>query len=245
MENNESIDSRWVDERLAALNQTGPWQPDISAGLVRLRERNTAIARVRTRSWVMALAVSTVTAACLIAFPATRVFAKRCVAACVGETSPVLRIFWPSPASRQPTVGRQMAPDFTLNDASGNPVKLSDFRGKVVLLNFWATWCPPCKIEIPWFDEFQRTYGDRGFVVLGVSMDEDGWKSVKPYIDNQKIGYRMMVGNDDIALLYGGLEAVPTTLIIDRSGRIAATHTGLTGKQVLETEVKAILDGQG
>ena len=236
MENHESNDGRWVDARLAALNPADPWQPDVNAGLASLLERNSANARVRTRRWVMALAVSAVTVTCLIAFPATRVFAERCVDACVGETSPIRRIFWPAPAAGQ-------APDFTLPDASGNPVRLSEFRGKVVLLNFWATWCPPCKIEIPWFDEFQRSYGDRGLVVLGVSMDEDGWKSVKPFIEEQRIGYRMVIGNDEIARVYGGLEAVPTTLIIDRAGRIAATHTGLTGKQVLEASVKAALDG--
>jgi cytochrome c biogenesis protein CcmG/thiol:disulfide interchange protein DsbE len=134
-----------------------------------------------------------------------------------------------------------MAPDFTLNDASGKPVTLSDFRGKVVLLNFWATWCAPCRIEIPWFNEFQKTYGGGDFVVLGVSLDEDGWKSVKPYMDQKGMSYRVMIGNDDIARSYGGVDSLPTTLIIDRSGRIAVTHIGLCNRSEYEAAAKGLL----
>jgi cytochrome c biogenesis protein CcmG/thiol:disulfide interchange protein DsbE len=136
---------------------------------------------------------------------------------------------------------RKTAPDFTLSDASGNPVKLSDFQGKVVLLNFWATWCGPCKVEIPWFDEFQEQYSDRDFVVLGVSMDEDGWKSVQPYVKEHKIGYRVAVGNDEVAKLYGGVESLPTTMVIDRAGRIASTHEGLCPRKDYEGDIKALL----
>ena len=78
-------------------------------------------------------------------------------------------------------------PDFALKDSTGQTVQLSDYHGKVVLLNFWATWCAPCKIEIPWFMEFQREYKDRNFAVLGVSMDEDGWDAVRPYMANHSI----------------------------------------------------------
>ena len=138
-----------------------------------------------------------------------------------------------------------MAPDFTLNDASGTPVKLSGFKGKLILLNFWATWCTPCKREIPWFMEFQQTYRDRGLVVLGVSFDEDGWKSVKPYLDEAKVNYRVMIGNDELAQLYGGLKSLPATLIIDKSGRIASTHVGVVSKGEYETEIETLLKGAG
>ena len=81
---------------------------------------------------------------------------------------------------------RKHAPEFALKDAHGKLVHLSDYRGKVVLLDFWATWCGPCGIEIPWFEEFERKYKDRGFEVLGVSMDDDGWKAINPFVTDKK-----------------------------------------------------------
>ena len=125
---------------------------------------------------------------------------------------------------------RKPAPDFTLKDADGKPVKLSDYRGKVVLLNFWATWCGPCKIEIPWFMDFEQQYKDKNFAVLGISLDEDGWESVKPYISAKKINYRVVIGTEQVAQLYGDVDSLPTTFMIDREGRVAAVHVGLVSK---------------
>jgi len=135
-----------------------------------------------------------------------------------------------------------MAPEFELTDSSGKTVKLSDFRGKVVLLNFWATWCAPCKVEIPWFIEFQKTYRDQGFTVMGVSLDEDGWKSVKPFVDDRVVNYPVVIGDADVTRMYGGLEAMPTTLVIDRSGRIAAFHVGLCSKNEYEADIRTVLN---
>ncbi len=91
---------------------------------------------------------------------------------------------------------RKTAPDFSLTDANGAKMKLSDLRGKVVLLNFWATWCGPCVIEIPWFESFEQQYKSKGFEVVGVSMDEDGWPAVKPFIAEHKMNYRVLLGDD-------------------------------------------------
>lgn len=139
---------------------------------------------------------------------------------------------------------RHTAPDFALKDVAGKTVKLSDFHGKVVLLNFWATWCGPCEIEIPWFIDFQQSFKDRNFVVLGVSLDDDGWAAVKPYIERRKINYPVVVGDDQTELLYGGIDALPTTFIIDRAGRIAAVHQGLISKSEYEHEILDLLDGK-
>jgi peroxiredoxin len=136
---------------------------------------------------------------------------------------------------------RRQAPDFALKDSDGKTVRLSDYRGKVVLLDFWATWCGPCKIEIPWFMEFERKYRDRGFSVLGISMDEEGWDAVKPFVADLAVNYRIVLGNDDIAEEYGGVEALPTTFLIDREGKIAAMHVGLASKSDFQNGIEQLL----
>jgi cytochrome c biogenesis protein CcmG/thiol:disulfide interchange protein DsbE len=137
---------------------------------------------------------------------------------------------------------RKPAPNFTLKDASGANVELSSYRGKVVLLNFWATWCGPCELEIPWFEQFEQQYKSKGFEVVGVSMDDDGWPAVKPFIAAKKINYRILLGNDSVTQLYGGVDALPTTFIIDRDGRIAKVHVGLAGKDEYANEIQNLLE---
>jgi peroxiredoxin len=150
-------------------------------------------------------------------------------------------------ATVKPDKERKQAPDFTLKDANGHTVRLSDYRGKVVLLDFWATWCGPCKIEIPWFQEFERQYKDKGFAVIGVAMDEEGWNVVKPFAQHMSINYRVVVGDDAIGDLYanGGIDALPTTFLIDRSGRIASIHVGLSSKSDFEDDIQELLKPSG
>jgi peroxiredoxin len=136
---------------------------------------------------------------------------------------------------------RKPAPDFMLTDAKGALIKLSDYKGRVVLLNFWATWCGPCKIEIPWFVEFQNKYKDRGLAVLGVSMDEDGWQTVRPFIAAQNMNYRVAIGTDQVTRRYGGIASLPTTFIIDQEGKIAAVHIGLVSKTNYAREILDLL----
>jgi peroxiredoxin len=136
---------------------------------------------------------------------------------------------------------RKAAPDFTLTGMNGVSVKLSDYRGKVVLLNFWATWCGPCKAEIPWFVEFEKLYKDRGFVTLGVSMDEEGWQAVQPFVKQRAINYPVMIGNDRVAQLYGGIDSLPSTFLIDRQGRIASMHLGLVSRRGYEADILQLI----
>ncbi|HWQ54860.1 MAG TPA: TlpA disulfide reductase family protein [Bryobacteraceae bacterium] len=138
---------------------------------------------------------------------------------------------------------RKPAPDFSLKDGDGRTVRLSDYRGKVVLLNFWATWCGPCKIEVPWFIDFERRNKDRGFSVIGVSMDDDGWEAVKPFVNRLGVNYRIVLGDDRVSEAYGGVEALPTTFLIDREGNIAAVHVGLAGKNDFEDGIEKLLEG--
>ncbi len=144
-------------------------------------------------------------------------------------------------ASLKPDGERHAAPDFALKDADGKTVRLSDYKGKVVLLDFWATYCGPCKIEIPWFMDFERKHKDQGFSVLGVSMDEDGWDAVKPFVNDVGINYRVMMGNDSTADMFGGIEALPTTFLIDRDGKIADVHVGLASRSDFEDAIEQLL----
>jgi peroxiredoxin len=132
------------------------------------------------------------------------------------------------------------APDFTVKDSTGTDLRLSSYKGKVVLLNFWATYCVPCRTEIPWFIEFDKTYRDKGFAVVGISMDED-WDAVRPYLAEKKINYRIGLGGEEMAKLYGGLDALPETFLLDREGRIAAHHIGLTPRAEVEKEIAQAL----
>jgi peroxiredoxin len=151
------------------------------------------------------------------------------------SSSPMMRV---AEASAN---GLKSAPDFTLSDVNGALVKLSDYRGKVVLLNFWATWCGPCKAEIPWFIEFEKMYKDRGFATLGVSMDEDGWQAVQPFVKQRAINYPVMIGDDRLAQLYGGIDSLPSTFLIDREGRIASVHLGLVSRRDYEAEILKLI----
>jgi cytochrome c biogenesis protein CcmG/thiol:disulfide interchange protein DsbE len=135
-----------------------------------------------------------------------------------------------------------MAPDFTAVDSTGARLRLSDFKGRVTVLNFWASWCAPCTEETPWFIEFQKKYGNDGLAVIGVSLDDDGWKSVRPFIGGMGVNYRTILADGQISRLYGGLEALPVTMIIDRSGRIAATQVGLIDHDNFEAAIQALLN---
>jgi cytochrome c biogenesis protein CcmG/thiol:disulfide interchange protein DsbE len=135
--------------------------------------------------------------------------------------------------------------NFTLQDMNGKSVRLSSFRGKVVLLDFWATWCAPCKIEIPWFEEFQNTYGKQGLQVVGVSVDDPADK-LQGYARVMKMNYPVLVGlrHDDLQDTYGPMLGLPTSILISRDGKVCDKHMGLTGKNKFEEEIKALLGAE-
>jgi len=145
-------------------------------------------------------------------------------------------------ASLKSPKDRKPAPGFMLKDSDGRMVKLADYRGRVVLLNFWATNCGPCKIEIPWFVEFERKFKDRGFAVLGVSLDDEGWDIVKPFLSRFQVNYRVLLGDEKVAAAYGGVDALPTTFLIDRAGRIGTMHVGLVSRDVYQGDIVRLLE---
>jgi peroxiredoxin len=232
-------DNGWVDQRLRRLDPVSEFQPDVRWAFARFNQQR--VPNPAPRRWTWALTAMLGAGVCLSAFPAPRALAQRCVGACKGACESLF-------LKRMEVAGKsvklhQTAPDFALKDASGASVRLSDYKGKVVLLNFWATWCAPCKAEIPWFADFERNYKARGLAVIGLSLDEDGWKSVRPYMDGKNVNYRIVLGDDSVTRNYGGVESLPETLLIDREGRIAARHIGIAGKSEYENEIVRILGG--
>ncbi len=139
------------------------------------------------------------------------------------------------------------APEFELKDLAGKTVRLSDLHGKAVLLNFWATWCPPCKEEIPWFVEFQKQYGGQGLQVIGVDMDDNPKADdLAKFAADMKMNYPVLVGSDKVADAYGGVEALPTTFYIGRDGKIVARVFGLAAHGEVEKNIRAALkQGEG
>jgi cytochrome c biogenesis protein CcmG/thiol:disulfide interchange protein DsbE len=132
------------------------------------------------------------------------------------------------------------AADFRLKDEHGRTISLAQYKGKVVLLNFWATWCHGCVQEIPWLMEYQSKYKRDGLVVIGASMDEDGWKSVLPYLRQKKLNYPVVIGSEQLAKQFG-LENMPMTLLYGRDGKVAATHVGVVDRAECEREIQKLL----
>lgn len=134
-------------------------------------------------------------------------------------------------------VAGHVAPDFELKDINGKMVKLSDFRGKAVVLNFWATWCPPCKTEIPWFEDLQNRYGGQGLAVVGVALDDSSEADIAEFAKEMKMNYPVLLGKEETSDLYGGVDALPTTFYIDRSGKIITTVPGLADRREIEDNI--------
>ena len=141
-------------------------------------------------------------------------------------------------------------PDVTFKNLQGQDVSLSGLKGKVVIVNFWATWCEPCRVEIPWMIGFQQKYADKGLTILGVAMDDEGKSVVAPYVQTTQfdvdghsmtMNYPIVLGNDDIAAKFGGLLGFPTTIVISRDGKVQKRFIGLADEAELDKQIKALL----
>lgn len=134
-----------------------------------------------------------------------------------------------------------LAPDFTLTDLTGHEVKLSDLRGQVVIVDFWATWCGPCRLETPWLVELRNQYHKQGMEVIGISLDNGDVTAVEQFAKEYQIKYPVAMGTQQVSDAYGSITAIPTTIIIDRQGQIRARHEGMMSFQDLEAAIKKLL----
>jgi|SRR5580658_237749 thiol-disulfide isomerase/thioredoxin len=150
--------------------------------------------------------------------------------------------------ARRSAVGGQqitqstLAPDFSLESLDGKSTRLSDFRGKAVLLNFWATWCGPCKVEMPWFVDFQNQYGSQGLQIVGVAMDDASKEDIAKFAKDMGVNYPILIGKDAVGDQYGGVPALPESFVIARDGKILDKIIGLRGKAEIEDEIKKALN---
>jgi len=144
-------------------------------------------------------------------------------------------------ASTAQTAKKYKAPNFSLQTQSGKVIELAELKGKVVLLNFWATWCPPCRAEIPDFIKVYNSYKSKGFEIIGIALDNEGWFKVAPFIKETKINYPVVLGSEKEVQQYGNFESIPTSFIIDKNGYIAGRQIGLLSKDALEKKLKSLL----
>ena len=149
------------------------------------------------------------------------------------------------PSTEIDTAGRgevgKPAPTFSLADLDGRQVSSTSFRGKVVILDFWATWCPPCKAEIPHLVSLQSKYRDRGLAIVGLSLDAGGAGDVKPFADEHDVNYTMLIANDDVSRAFGGVTMIPTTFVLDRNGVVVKRFIGYTAPEVFEETIQPLL----
>jgi len=138
-------------------------------------------------------------------------------------------------------IAQDRAPNFSLMTSSGQTVELKKLQGKAVVVNFWATWCGPCRAEIPGMAEIYGKYKDKGVEIVGVSLDDRGWSVVNPFVQKLGIPYPVVLGNDQVVQAYGGIDAIPTTFFVDKKGTVVKKHVGYMSKDDFEKILRSVL----
>jgi len=236
----EELD-RWVDQQLSSLEVPDSWHPNPAARVSEAQRRRTARTSAGWRLGGATLAVVLV-----VSVPSARAFGMRCVAACVNVATRPAQLWQDREphALAVPAIGLALgdvAPDLLGIDANGAEVRASALRGKIVVINFWATWCPPCRREIPLLNDLAQHFGPQGVEVIGVSVDEDGWPAIKAFRADTPVDYRLALASDEIAGAFGGVTSLPMTYVLDRNGRVTMKTTGLLESNALTEQVRALL----
>jgi peroxiredoxin len=247
---------RWVDDRMATLAPDQDGQPDVDHGLAQLEARRTQEAKRKPiGTWLVGAAVALWIGAMVVTlgpWPGSESAPEDRAVISTDARRPAPR---GAPAEDAPSPARQPresiltqiserpdAPHFTLPDMDGGNAMLADYTGRVLLLNFWATWCGPCKVEMPWFVDFEERFGGEGFAVVGVSLDAPGWDIVRPFLERQPLNYRIALADTPERLApFGETYVLPKTWLIDREGRIAAEHIGLVDFDSIESQIRELL----
>lgn len=223
MANKFESEQNWLSAKLDSLN---PGEVTFNPSRARTMLRERSAGPGGRWAWAGAVAAALLV---LIALPSPRAAAGR-----VWQRLFTMKV-------EQPAV-RSAAADFALTDSTGKVVRLSDYRGQVVLLNFWATWCAPCQHEVPWFVDFQARFGDQGFTVLGISLDEEGWDAVRPFLAEKQVNYPVMLASSaDLPQPYRSIGALPKTYLIDRDGHVAGEYDGLASADAYEKWIRSML----
>ena len=235
MANTNAVDM-WVEHRLRATKPDATWEPDPADGLRRLNERLNEPSRIRKVAPLMAIAAAGLLAAFFIWWPLSSSSSSMGTAPLSVDASPARDYLTggrlASPAERSDAVS------LIGFDINGKEIRISDYRGQVVLLNYWATWCRPCRLEMPWFEEFSSRLGQLGLSVVGVSLDEERWSQIVPFLAGNDIRYQILTVPEDQV---NAIKTLPVTLLIDRDGRVAASHVGLVDRDAVESQLVQLL----
>lgn len=178
---------------------------------------------------------------------AAALFALVAFAACSRQSATPKATASAAPAAQPATAPAALpvigpAPKWNLKDVHGQPISSEQFKGKVVVVDFWATWCGPCRTEIPGYVDLQRKYGKDGLVIVGVSLDQAGPAVVEDFVKKFGVNYQMVMGDDDVQTAFGGVEAIPTTFLIDRNGQIRDRKVGAESADEYHKKVAALLN---
>jgi thiol-disulfide isomerase/thioredoxin len=147
----------------------------------------------------------------------------------------------PSGRNSESARGKGDAPNFVLTTSSGDQIELQKLSGKVVVVNFWATWCGPCRAEIPGMVEVYEKYKGKGLEIVGISLDQSGWRVITPFVEQMKITYPVVWDRGEVAQAYGGIQGIPTTFIVDRKGNVVKRHVGYLSKDAFEQVIQQYL----
>jgi peroxiredoxin len=234
---------RWVAEGMLAQVSCPNRPPDTARGPTHFGVRRTKLDR-RSRRWTWrAVAMAVVGLSVGVLFePSARAEPPGAPMGAVTRLGG--KLGWGQPFTERAQAAadrRPMAPTLNVVDAAGDRIDLGPLQGQVVLINFWATWCVPCKVEIPWFVDFQTRYRSQGFTVVGISQDKNGWADVLPFTKPLKMNYRLALATDRLLSAYGGVDVLPVTFLIDRRGRVAFKYIGISAKVDYEKSIAQLL----